>query len=197
MQSLSVRFRAGALLATGAYGIHQLRYLLAYGDHSHEQLASQGHAYLTVLGPALAGLTALAAVEFLARLVRARRRSGPDRPLSRPSTLWGLATGWLLAVYVAQESLEGQLAAGHPAGLTGILGHGGWLAILLSAAVGAVVALALRGASAAIELAAGGTGYRVRQWKRASTTLPAIFQKPALDPVSLFLAARGPPLTSR
>ena len=111
--------------------------------------------------------------------------------------MWALATGWLLAVYVAQESLEGQLAAGHPAGLTGILGHGGWLAILLSAAAGAVVALALRGASAAIELAAGGTGHHVRQWKRASTTLPATFQKPALDPVSLFLAARGPPLTSR
>ena len=43
---------------------------------------------------------------------------------------------------------EGALAEGHPAGVAGVVGHGGWLAIPLALAVGALVAAAARGAEA-------------------------------------------------
>jgi hypothetical protein len=62
----------------------------------------------------------------------------------------------LLAMYSLQESLEGALATGHPGGLAGVFGHGGWVAIPLSAAVGLALALALRGAGRAAELLDGG-----------------------------------------
>ena len=197
MRSLGVRLRAAALLAAGAYVVHQLRYLFAYGGHSHEQLGSQGNAYLAALAPMLALLAALAAVEFLAKAARARSTPCSTEALPRTSRLWALSSGWLLVVYVAQEWIEGQLAPGHPAGVAGVFGHGGWLTLVLSVVVGGVVALALRGASAAIEvLAAGGNG-RPQRWSRVSASRPAgTFEKPPLDPVALFLAGRGPPLTS-
>ncbi len=52
----------------------------------------------------------------------------------------------MLGVYVLQEFLEGLLATGHPAGLAGIFGYGGWWAIPAAAAIGLVLAALLHGA---------------------------------------------------
>ena len=52
----------------------------------------------------------------------------------------------LLAVYTAQEFLEGVFVMGHPAGLVGIFGYGGWWAIPAALGVGLVLAAAFQGA---------------------------------------------------
>jgi hypothetical protein len=46
--------------------------------------------------------------------------------------------------------VEGQLGAGHPAGLAEVVGHAGWFAFVLAVPVGAIIALVLRGADAVI-----------------------------------------------
>src|SRR3954451_21218418 len=111
--------RAGALIAVGALGVHDLRYLLAYqGDAGHE-LSLQGHGYLRLATPLIAGLVVLAAAAFAARLMRAYAAGHGDerRPLPSTRLMWPLASALLVAVYSTQEWLEGGLAAGHPGGL--------------------------------------------------------------------------------
>jgi hypothetical protein len=54
----------------------------------------------------------------------------------------------LVAAYCAQELLEGILASGHPAGLAGVFGDGGWTAIPLALPLALLVALGLRGRGA-------------------------------------------------
>ncbi len=61
----------------------------------------------------------------------------------------------LAAIYSGQELLEGMLTAGHPPGVEGVLGHGGWLMVPLSVAVGGLLALLLRGAQAVLALVRG------------------------------------------
>jgi hypothetical protein len=148
-----LRPRAAALLAGGAYGVHQLRYVLGYGDHSHAELADQGHAYMTLLAPVLAVALVALAADFGARVVRARMGDGPP-PSLRLGHEWALATGCLLVAYAAQELVEGALVAGHPAGAAAVVGHGGWVAVPLAAAIGLALALLARGAQGALALAA-------------------------------------------
>jgi hypothetical protein len=62
------------------------------------------------------------------------------------AALWLVCAATVVAIFVAQELLEGLLATGHPAGLTGIFGYGGWWAIPATVAVGLVVAVVLHGA---------------------------------------------------
>jgi hypothetical protein len=146
------RVRAAALLAGGSFALHQLRYLLGYGVHSHRELAQQGHAYMTLVAPLVAVLLVIAIADLAARLAAARP-GGRSAPVPTLRRLWALATGCLLATYCLQESIEGAVAPGHPSGLLGVVGHGGAVAAPLAAAIGLVVALALRGADRAIELA--------------------------------------------
>ncbi len=146
--------RGFVLFPAAAFAVHQLRYELAYGSHSGAALSSQGHGYLDSLAPWLVVLLALGLGSFLTRLARAaagRRDVTPRRSLA---VLWSLASLALIAAYSAQEWLEGTFAAGHPGGLTGIVGHGGWWAVPLAAAAGLVVALLLRAASAAVDAVA-------------------------------------------
>jgi hypothetical protein len=95
----------------------------------------------------------LAAVDLCARVVRARAGRAPEGT-PRLLWLWLGAAGCLVAAYAVQETLEGALAPGHPGGLAGVVGHGGWAAIPLAAAIGLVIALVVGGAQRAIELAA-------------------------------------------
>ena len=53
-----------------------------------------------------------------------------------------------MAVFIAQETVEGMLAAAHPAGVAAVLGHGGWIAAPIALAVGRVVAYLLGGLDA-------------------------------------------------
>src|SRR6266480_501672 len=133
------RVRLAAVLALGAFALHQLRYLIAFGGSSSAELARQGHGYMADALPVLAvfALSALLATmirgRYGARLVRAS--------LPRRASTFALA---MFAIFVTQESLEGLMAAGHPGGLAAVLASGGWLAIPLALALGSVAALVAR-----------------------------------------------------
>jgi hypothetical protein len=188
--------RAASLLSLAALAVHELRYLLAYGDRAGEALASQGHAYLSDLGGALITLVlaTLLATLLAGALAPADRR--PNEPTGgaflRTAALYALA---LLAIFCAQELTEGAVAAGHPAGLAAVLAHGGWVALPLALAAGAVCSLAsvaLQG----VEQTLARTPPR-RRARRGSPALAQPHAAPARRPfASLNLAfgfARRPP----
>jgi hypothetical protein len=143
------------LIAVGAFGVHDLRYLIAYGGRAGQELSLQGHGYLRVVAPLVAGLVVLAAAAFAVRLARAYA-SGRGDGAMLPSTprIWGLASSLLVAIFACQEWVEGLLAEGHPGGIGAPFSHGGWIALPLAIAIGLLVALALRGAARAIAVAA-------------------------------------------
>src|SRR4051794_32524331 len=98
------RVRLAAILALGAFTLHQLRYLIA----SVAPSAAEGHRYMEDLLPPLSVLV-LAAI--LATLLRGTEGASPARaPLARRVAVFA---GALLAIYVSQELLEGLMAAGH------------------------------------------------------------------------------------
>jgi hypothetical protein len=134
--------RTAALVAVGWWAVHQLRYLLAYGGGTGEALRHQGHAYLGPVTPVLGALLALALARLLVRAALAP--AGRSRRAHRLAVLWPACAAAIIALYSAQEATEGLLAAGHPAGLYGIFGHGGWLAVPLGLVAGLAVAAALR-----------------------------------------------------
>ena len=136
-----------ALVGAGAFAGHQLRFMLWYGHGSDRALSAQGHAYLGVVGPLVLVAAVLVTARFLDRLARGARTSVP-----RFGRLWAGLSGLLVAVYCLQESLEGMLASGHPGGIDGVFGRGGWLSVPLSAAVALVLALVLSGAARASDL---------------------------------------------
>ncbi len=134
--------RTAALVAVGWWTVHQLRYLLAYGGDAGEALRHQGHAYLGPVTPVLGALLALALARLLVRASLAPAGRSPRA--QRLAVLWPACAAAIIALYSAQEATEGLLAAGHPAGVYGIFGHGGWIAVPLAVAAGLAVAAALR-----------------------------------------------------
>jgi hypothetical protein len=134
-------FRAAALITAGLFAVHQLRYLLAYGAGAGDALGRQGHAYLGPALPALSIALALACARVVLRATGtpAGRSPGAQRML----VVWPVCAATILVLYGAQESAEGVLAAGHPAGLAGVFGHGGWIAAPLAIVAGLAVATAL------------------------------------------------------
>jgi hypothetical protein len=197
MTEARYRARVAALIGCAAFGVHEARYLLAYGDLSGEELARQGHAYLPFAGALAIGLLALAAVQLLAALTRARRTG--DGPAARPAfcRLWLAAGAALLAVHVGQELAEGALAAGHPHGLAAVFADGGWVCVPLALGFGAIVALCLRGAELAVIAAARRARLPRPARRPASVPRPS---SPSLvrtsSPLASKLAGRAPPLTA-
>jgi hypothetical protein len=190
----SHRFRVAALLAAGALGVHQLRYLIGYGHESPVALAGQGHEYLSIAAPAVGVLVCLASAAFAVRLAGTRRLAAPAHEHRRAWSLWAFSSSSLLVIYGFQEWLEGQLEPGHPAGIAGIFAHGGWIAILLAIAIGGLVALVARGASVAIERTARRRLYSVpRTLELRAPPLP--LPRVAVDPVAGHLGGRGPPIS--
>jgi hypothetical protein len=190
--------RTASLLSLGALTVHELRYVLAYGDRAGEALASQGHAYLSDLGGALVTLmlaTLLATVLAGALAPRARRPGQAGSAFRRMAVLYGLA---LVAIFCAQELAEGAVASGHPAGLAAVLAHGGWVALPLALAAGAVCSLAclaLQGVERAL------ARRTIRRARRRPPPLAEPHPAPAWLPlVALNLAfgfaRRPPPLLS-
>jgi hypothetical protein len=146
--------RGFMLFPAAAFAVHQLRYELGYGSRSGAALSAQGHGYQNSLAPWVVLLLALGLGSFLARLARA---AGGRADLGSRRSFAGLflvSWGLLLATYGVQEWLEGVFAVGHPSGLAGVFGHGGWWAIPLSGAAAAVVAALLRLAAAAVDVVA-------------------------------------------
>jgi hypothetical protein len=189
------RLRLAGLLAGGAFALHQLRYQLGYGEHSHDALASQGHAYMTLLAPLLAVALMVVVADFCARLVDARSRRRPGQA-PRLLPLWGAASACLLMAYVLQETLEGALVPGHPDGLAGVLGHGGWAALPLAALIGLAIALVVRGAQRAIELAAEPELRVARPRPFVSRGTAAMWRATGSRRTARRWSARAPPLAS-
>ena len=119
-----------ALVPAAALAVHQLRFMLAFGGHAGVELARQGHSYLHSLVPWIMLLIGLAVGGVL---VGVGSGSRGQRSVSRHTlslvALWMVCSVCLVAIYVAQEFLEGLFATGHPAGLAGIFGYGGWWSI--------------------------------------------------------------------
>jgi hypothetical protein len=196
--SLGWRIRAGALIAIGALGVHDLRYLLAYHGHAGEELAMQGHAYLRFATPLIAGLLVLAAAAFATRLMRAYSTGHGDepRPLPSSSRMWALASALLISVYSTQEWMEGLLASGHPGGIAAPYSHGGWVALPLALVIGLVIALLLRGAAVAIAVVASKGRARLRPAAPAqlpSSVARSVWSAPSLGALARRLAPRAPP----
>ena len=196
--SVGWRIRAGALVALGALGVHDLRYLLAYGGKTGQELSLQGHGYLRLAAPAIAGLVVLAAAAFAGRLMRAYAAGEGEEPRVLASTrrTWLLASALLVSVYATQEWIEGVLADGHPGGITAPFSHGGLVAIPLALAIGLLIALVLRGAAAAIAVAAARGRARLRRAEDAVLPLrvrASVCASPRLALLARSLAPRAPP----
>lgn len=177
--------------------VHQLRYALAFGSDASRELADQGHSYLHELTPWIMLAVALGAGGLTARVARAWRSGQADHPLGRGLPgLWGLASVALFSMYVGQEFLEGLLATGHPQGLAGILGEGGMWALPAAIAVGAVLALVVRGSRLLVARVAARRRRRrpgVDAGGSVSVARPAVVALVRLAPLASAGAGRAPP----
>jgi hypothetical protein len=187
------RARAIALLATGMLVVHQLRFVLAFGSDAGQHLSQEGHAYLGFVLPFVGVGLALAFAHFALLLARAHR-AVPQAPGLLAT--WALAASTLLVAYAAQEGVEGTLALGHPAGVAGIFGAGGWIAVPLCVVVGAAVALLLRGASVALARAAERGRARASRRVFGRRRLPLSPGPAPADPLASHLSGRAPPLVA-
>jgi len=137
-----------ALVPPAALAVHQLRYLLAFGGNAGVELSRQGHSYLHSVVPWIVLVIGVGIGAFLWALGRALggRLSVPRYTLSL-AALWLVCSVCLVVIYVTQESLEGVFATGHPGGIAGVFGSGGWWSIPAALCVGLVLAAVFHGAS--------------------------------------------------
>jgi hypothetical protein len=179
-----------------AFAVHQLRYWLAFGGHAGLFLNRQGHLYLHSLAPWLAVAVAIAIGAFLQALGRALggQRSLPRYTLSF-TAMWLICAAALVAIYASQELLEGVLATGHPAGLVGVFGYGGWWSVPAALAVGLVLAAAFHGARWALHEVAERRSARprTRQAQAPVPRPPFCVPAPRLAPLADGWSDRGPP----
>jgi hypothetical protein len=182
--------RTGALLALGAFAVHQLRYLASYGDGAGAALGAQGHGYLETVLPFLVAIAVAVTLGTCALAVFARRRD-----LGRGRAGWAFCTAALLATFFVQESAEGLLSEGHPGGIAALTAHGGWIVFPIAALVGSVVGRLIRGlTSFELTLAAALLPRRSRHFsdRPLAPDVPApVIRR---SPLAFGLARRPPPL---
>jgi len=191
------RLRASALLGVGALAVHELRYLVGYGGDARSALAAHGHSYL-VLATTLVVLVVLVALGvFLAGIARGAAES--RGPASSARRLAAAAAGALLAIYSFQELVEGLVTPGHPAGLAGIYGNGGWSAVLFAGVVGLLIALMLRGAEAVLACVAAARRRAAPRSSTFSASAPRALRVAIAARAGLarHQAGRAPPLAPR
>jgi hypothetical protein len=136
-----------ALMPAAAFAVHELRFVLAFGGHASVELQRTGHSYLHSVVPWVVLLIAVSVGGFLWALGRALSgQTSLPRYTFSLTGLWFVCSAALVAIYVSQEFLEGLFAAGHPAGLAGIFGYGGWWSIPAAVCVGLVLAAVFHGA---------------------------------------------------
>ena len=174
-----------ALLPAAAFAVHELRYVLAYGGHAGAELQRTGHSYLHSLVPWIILLLALALGGFLRALGRAfAGRTSLSRYSASLLGMWFACSACLVAIFACQELLEGAFASGHPAGLAGIFGYGGWWSIPAALCVGLVLAALLHGAR-----------WVLREVARRRARVGALSSRPALElprPRSFVVSPRAP-----
>ena len=190
------RLASLALMPGAAFAVHQLRYWWAFGGRAGAELQAQGHSYLHSVVPWLVLLLAIAVGVFLRALGRAL---GGQCSLSRYTIsfagLWVLCAACLVAIYVSQEFLEGLFATGHPAGLAGIFGYGGWWSIPAAFTVGLVLAAAFHGARWVLGEVASRCACRAAQGchRNSSARVPRDVRPVRLAPLAGGWSGRGPP----
>ena len=184
--------RLAGVIAPAALVLHELRYLIGFGDHAHEALADRGHAYLPLAGGVAGLLIALAAAQLIVALGRARRTARGEEP---PGFLriWGVLALALLAVYTGQELLEAALTPGREISAAAVLAEGGWCALPLALVIGALAALVVQGAGRRVAMVAR----RARPHPARESILvtrrrpaPALVAVPV---IARHLAGRAPP----
>lgn len=160
-------------------------------------LQRQGHSYLHSVAPWIVLLIAVSAGILLRALGRAfgGRASVPRDTLSF-TALWLLCSASLVAIYGSQEFLEGLFATGHPAGLVGIFGYGGWWAVPAALAVGLVLAAIFHGFQWALRQV-GERQPRLGSVRRSFVVaVPRAVPVPRLAPLADGWSDRGPPWAS-
>jgi hypothetical protein len=176
--------------------VHQLRFWLAFGGGASAELARQGHSYLHSVAPWIMLVVGLGVGGFLWALGRALRgqTSGPRYTLSLGG-LWLVCSSCLVAIYVGQEFLEGLLAVGHPAGLVGIFGTGGWWSIPAALCVGLVLAVVFHGARWVLDELAQRARTPVHRASPRGATAARVIDVlvPRLSPLAEGWSGRGPP----
>lgn len=190
--------RGAALLVLGALAVHQLRYLIAFGPESGEALHREGHGYLAQALPVLVALAAAMLVATLVAGVLAGSRASSRTPSAAARAL--LYAAALLLVFTAQELVEGALAAGHPAGLIGLIGGGAWIAAPLALAFGLAAAAVERLLERTEDAIGSVLESRPRPAPAAepSPLTPRPRRAPlAAAPLAFGLARRPPPLPAR
>jgi hypothetical protein len=185
----------GCLVPAGALAVHQLRYMLAFGVSAGGVLARQGHSYLHSVVPWIVLALGIALGAFLWSIGRAM---GGRRSLSRYAVsftaLWTLCSAGLLSLYILQEILEGLLISGHPAGLVGVFGYGGWWAAPVAVCVGLVLAAFFHGATWVLdEVTRRRANSTADATEAAAVPRPRDFLLPRLQPLALGQSGRGPP----
>jgi hypothetical protein len=182
------------LIPAAALLVHQARYTLAYGSRANAELAAQGHSYLHSLVPWTILALGVGASAFLRRVAVAAR-TGDAGSLSRRSgfALWLLTTSGLLSIYAVQEVLEGVTMSGHPGGVSGVLGHGGWWAVPVAVVVALAVVVVLRLGHAVLRFASRCAPAPLRA-RGERCPLPFSVTLVARGPLALAAAGRAPPL---
>jgi hypothetical protein len=185
-----------AVVPAAAIAVHQLRYWLAFGSTAGVELQRQGHSYLHSVAPWIVVALAWGVGAFLSALGLAMRgqTSVPRYGLSLVA-LWVICAVSLVVIYTGQELLEGLLATGHPAGLVGVFGYGGWWAIPAAVCVGLVLAALLHGARWVLHEVATrhARSARAPSSPAQARLRPADISLPRLAPLALGWCGRGPP----
>jgi hypothetical protein len=184
-----------ALMPVAALAVHELRFVLAFGGHAGVELQRQGHSYLHSLAPWIVLLLAASVGGFLWALGRALsgQRSLPRYTLSLAG-LWLTCSAALIAIYASQEFLEGLFATGHPGGLAGIFGYGGWWSIPAALCVGLVLAIVFHGARWVLDVVARRrTRPGAVQPRAVAVPVPRNALLPRLLPLAEGWSGRGPP----
>jgi hypothetical protein len=181
------------LLPAASVAVHQARYWLAYGSRANAELAAQGHSYFHSLVPWSILALGLGAGLFLRRAARVMR-TGTAAHVGRRSTaaIWLATWGVLVAIYAIQETLEALFSTGHPGGWAAVLGHGGWWAIPVAAAIASVVTALLR-LGRAILLVAATDPRRFQLVASTSVRTPAGVAAAIRRPLASAAAGRAPP----
>jgi len=186
-----------AMLPVGAYAVHQLRYLFAFGGNAGTVLRETGHSYLGSVVPWLILLVGLIVGSFLRALGRAfAGHTSVRRYGASLGALWLTCTLCLIAIFTVQELLEGLLATGHPTGWVGVFGFGGWWAVPAAAMVGLVLASLFHGALWVLRVAETSAARRRRPTgaKPVGSSRPADALRPRIPPLTRGWSNRGPPL---
>ena len=194
-RKLRLSWKGAALLPIAALLVHQLRYTLEYGGAAGQALTEQGHGYMTSLAPWIALVTAVGIGGLLGTFAKAwRGKASAHGSGVTTVSVWLAASIALIAIYTGQELLEGFFATGHPGGLAGVFGAGGWLAIPVAHAVAIMLALVLRGTDAiARQLMRRPSRVVSRAPRELTPVAPARLGR-KLAPLAAAAAGRAPPL---